>query len=372
MDLLIKRDELVRSLGRVQGIVERRTTTPLLSSVLLQARPDGLRLVATDKAMTFLGDVPATVRVPGEIAIDAVNLYQTARVLADDVVSITLLENQRVEVRCGTAVFKLNGYPGSEFPVTPPLDQSKSLTIAMGELRRIVDQTLFAVAPDENRYGLNGAHVEDVATEAGPMLRMVSTDGNRLCWSQAPYQGELGIHRKMLLPRKGLDQVRKLLDAGDDVPVEIAFGERAALVSFPGVMVHMRLLEADFPDYRQVLPASYKRRALVDRDALDAALRRVSIFAADSSHSVRFAFSGDSLVLTARKLDAGDSREEVAVDLVGEPITMGFNARFVLDVVGAVGGQRLALELGDVLSPCIVRSPEDDRCLFVVMPVRLD
>lgn len=372
MDFLIQRDELVRALGRVQGIVEKRTTSPVLSSVLLQARPEGLRLVATDKAMTFIGDVAATVRQAGEIAVDAANLYQTARVLAADVVSVTLLDNQRVEVRCGTATFKLNGYPGSEFPVTPPLDQSKSLTIAMGELRRIIDQTIFAVAPDENRYGLNGAHVEDVTTEAGPMLRMVSTDGNRLCWSQAPYQGELGIHRKMLLPRKGLDQVRKLLDGADDQPVEMAFGDRAALVRFPGVMVHMRLLEADFPDYRQVLPAAYKRRVLVDRDAFDAALRRVSIFAADTSHSVRFAFSGDGLVMTSRKLDAGDSREEVAVDLVGEPITMGFNALYIQHVMGATTGNRVALELGDTLSPCIVRLPEDDRCLFVIMPVRLD
>lgn len=372
MDFLIARDELVRTLGRVQGVVEKRTTSPVLSSVLLQARAEGLRVVATDKAMTFIGDVAATVRTPGEIAVDAANFYQTARVLADDVVTVSLLDNQRVEIRSGTATFKLNGYPGSEFPVTPPLDESKSLTIAMGELRRIVDQTLFAVAPDENRYGLNGVHIEDVTTDAGPMLRMVSTDGNRLCWSQAPYSGEIGIHRKMLLPRKGLDQVRRLLEGPDETPVEFAFGDRAALVRFPNVMVHMRLLEADFPDYRQVLPSAYKRRVLVDRAAFDAALRRVSIFAADTSHTVRFAFSGDGLVLTSRKLDAGDSREEIAVDLVGEPVTLGFNALYVQHVLAATTGSRLALELGDALQPCIIRLPEDDRCLFVVMPVRLD
>ena len=170
MDFLISRDELVRALGRVQGIVERRTTSPILSAVLIQAHADGLRLTATDKSMTFIGDVAATVRTPGEIAVDAATFFQTAKVLSDDVVSVTLLENQRVEVRCGAALFKLNGYPGSDFPVTPPLDQSRSLSIAMGELRRIVDQTLFGVAADDNRYGLNGAHVEDVPTEGGPML----------------------------------------------------------------------------------------------------------------------------------------------------------------------------------------------------------
>lgn len=371
MEFLIARDELVRALGRAQGIVEKRTTSPVLSAVLLQAGPDGLRMVATDKSITFIGDVPANVRVPGEVAVDATHFFQASKVLAGDVVAVRLLDNLRVEVVCGSATFKLNGYPGAEFPVTPPLDQSRSLTVPAGELRRVLDQTLFAVAGEDNRYGLNGAHFEDVSTEAGPMMRVVATDGNRLSWSQAPYSGELGIGRKMLVPRKALKHVQGLLDV-DDVPVEIAFGERAGVVRLPGVILHMRLLEADFPDYRQVLPASFKRQVHVEREVLLRALERVSIFAADASHSVRFQFGADGLVLTSRKLDAGDSREEIPVDLVGDPITLGFNAQFVMEVVRCLGAPKLVLKLGDVLSPCIVQVPDDDRCLFVVMPLRLD
>lgn len=370
MDFLIHRDDLIRALTRVQGIVEKRSTSPILSAVLVQASKDGLRLVATDKAMTFFGDFAANVRTPGEVAVDAANFFQIARVLPNDVVTLRLGDNLRLEVRCGSSHFKLNGYAASDFPVTPPLDQSRRMSMKAADLRRVIDQTLFSVAPDDNRYGLNGAHIEEVAGSAG-RVRFVSTDGNRLSWSEAPYEGELAIGRRMLLPRKALGELRKLID-GLDVDVTIAFGERAALVNFPGVMLHLRLLEADFPDYRQVLPAAHKRRALIERDLFTEALRRVQVFAADTSHSVRFAFDADNLVMTAKKLDAGDAREEVQVDLQGEPITMGFNARFMLDVLGVLGGSRVVVELGDTLSPCILRSQDDDQAMFVIMPVRLD
>ncbi len=370
MEFLITRDDLIRALTRVQGIAEKRSSIPLLSCVLLQARPEGLRMVATDKAMTFLGDVVANVLVPGGVAVDAANFFQVAKSLPPDSVSVRLADNLRVEVRCGNANFKLNGHAPGDFPVTPPLDQSRTLTISAAELRRVIDQTLFAVAPDDNRYGLNGSHIEETPGE-DPQLRFVSTDGNRLCWSQAPFTGELGIARKMLLPRKGLNEIRRLLE-GLECNAQLAFGERAALFSIPGVMLHLRLLEADFPDYRQVLPSGFKRRVVLDREPFQEVLRRVAIFATDGAHSVRFAFSGDGLVLTARKADAGDSREELPADLTGEPITMGFNSRFVLDVLGVLQGARVVCDLGDTLSPCILRDPDDERALFVIMPVRLD
>jgi DNA polymerase-3 subunit beta len=370
MDFLINRDDLIRALTRVQGIVEKRSTSPILSAVLIQARAEGIRLTATDKAMTYFGDFDATVRSPGEVAVDAANFLQVAKVLPNDVVAVKLADGLRVDVRCGNTYFKLNGYAAADFPVTPPLDQSRAMRVKAADLRRTIDQTLFSVAPDDNRYGLNGAHVEDVPGET-PIVRFVSTDGNRLSWSQAPYVGDLAIGRKMLLPRKALGELRKLID-GLEEEVSLAFGERAALVRFPGVMLHLRLLEADFPDYRQVLPTGFKRRVLVERDVFQESLRRVSVFATDNSHSVRFAFGPDGLVLTARKLDAGDAREELPCELSGEPITMGFNARFVQDVLSILPGGRVVIDLGDTLSPCIIRAHEDEDALFVIMPVRLD
>lgn len=373
MEFIIARDTFLHALSRVSGFVEKKSqNNSILSSVLLQAEGGTLRYTGTDKMLTLLGNVPATVSRAGEIAVDAGYLLNTVKSLAGDTVKCVLLDQQRLEVQCGSSNFRLVGQPAAEFPVTPPLDQSRSLRIPAASLARLLDQTLFSVASDDNRYGLNGAHFEQVAGADGtPQLRIVATDGNRLSWSQAPFTGELAIGRKSLVPRKGLAEVRRLIE-GAKAEVEIAFGERAAVVRLEDCTIHVRLLEADFPDYRQVLPSTFKRKAIAERVELQEALKRVLIFAQDSSRSVKFAFSEDALTLTSRKLDAGESKEEVRVDLHGEPITMGFNGRFLQEVLAVLDSTRVVLELGDTLSPCLVKSPDSPDALFVVMPVRLD
>lgn len=373
MEFVIARDTFLHALSRVSGFVEKKSqNSTVLSSVLLQADGNSLRYTGTDKTLTLLGNVPANVVRPGDIAVDAGYLLNTVKSLSGDTVTCVLLDQQRLEVRCGSSNFRLVGQPAAEFPVTPPLDQSRALTIPAAALARLLDQTLFSVASDDNRYGLNGAHFEQVSGPDGaPWLRVVATDGNRLSWSQAPFSGELAIGRKSLVPRKGLAEVRRLIE-GTKADVEIAFGERAAVVRLEDCTIHMRLLEADFPDYRQVLPSTFKRRANVDRLELQEALKRVLIFAQDSSRSVKCALSEDTLTLTSRKLDAGESKEEVRLDLHGEPITMGFNGRFLQEVLAVLDSARVVLELGDTLSPCLVKSPDSPDALFVVMPVRLD
>ncbi len=371
MHLMIHREELVRALARAQGIAGKRSTSPVLSSVLLQASGETLRATATDQAITLVADYAATIKTPGEVAVDATNFFQAAKVLRGDIVTLKLLDNGRLEVRSGSTVYNLTTIPSTEFPVAAAPWHARALFVRASDLRHTIDRVHFSVAGDDNRYGLNGAHVEDVSTHRHRLLRFVGTDGNRLTWAQMPYRGALGIGRKMLLPRKGLGEVRKLLE-GYEGEVGIAFGERDALVEWPGVMVHLMLLEADFPDYRQVLPSTFKRRAVVEKSALRDALWGVSILATDASNSVKFQFSSEGLVLSARKLDAGDSRDEVPMGYSGEPIAMGFNARFVGEVLAVIGGSRVSFEFGDALSPCIIRDVDAESVAFVVMPVCLD
>jgi len=378
MRFLIQRDVLLPALLRGAAIAPKKGSNAVDSCILLSAYEGGLRVTATDKAMTYVGNFSANVENFGEVAIDAANALQVAKVLPNDVVSVQLGENYRVDVKCGKSAYKLAGQAAADFPPAPPLDTKGSLTIDAADLRKIIDQTWFSVAPDDNKYGLNGAHLDAVTTDGGQVLRMVGTDGNRLSWAQAPFTGTLAIGRRMLLPRKPLAEVRKMID-GISGPVEIGFGERAAVVRFEGATVHMRLLEAEFPAYKEVLPTAFKRRVVVERARFLESLRRVSIFATDGSHSVRFAFSSDGIVLTARKLDAGDAREEVDVKgYDGEPITMGFNATFLQEAITAAGEDDVLIRLGDGLSPAVV-TPLDSAdvdaapdALFVVMPVRLD
>ena len=378
MRFLIQRSEFLRALTRGAAIAEKKASTPILTSVLLRATEGGLKLTATDKAMTYVGTFAANVETPGEVAVNAMNALQAIKALPDEVVELILADNAKIHVRCGKSVYKLEGQAAAEFPPAPSFEVSGSLSIQAADLRRIIDRTWFSIAPDDNHYGLNGAHLDAVDTPDGRMLRMVSADGNRLSWAQAPFTGNLGIGRRMLLPRKPLAEVRKMID-GFGGPVEIGFGERAAVVRFEGTTVHMRLLEAEFPNYKEVLPTNFKRRVVVERARFIESLRRVSIFASDTSHSVRFAFSETGVVLSARKLDAGDAREEADVkSFEGDPITMGFNADFLQDALTAAGEDDVLIQLGDALSPAVVTPLESadsnaaTDAFFVVMAVRLD
>jgi DNA polymerase-3 subunit beta len=372
MRFLVDRPNFLPVLKQLYAVAGNGSN-PVLSSIHIRAAGDKVILTATDMAMTATRIVSANVEDHGETCIPAANLVQVVGQLPNDVIVFDLGDNNRMNVKCQRSSYKLSGMEATEFPPAPTPVTGTPLTIDAADLRKIIDQTWFSVAPDDNRYGLNGAHLDAIDTPAGRMLRMVGTDGNRLSWSQAPFTGTLAIGRRMLLPRKPLAEVRKMID-GLSGPVEIRFGERAAEFAFDGTTVHTRLLEAEFPAYKEVLPKEFKRTVTLDRAAFAESLRRVSIFASDTSHSVRFAFSPDGLVLTARKLDAGDAREECACDLAGEPITMGFNAKFMQEVIVVLPAARVTLKLGDTLSPCIVQpfGEDDENALFVIMPVRLD
>ncbi|RME28299.1 MAG: DNA polymerase III subunit beta, partial [Deltaproteobacteria bacterium] len=205
MDLYIERDELIRGLGRVQGIVERRPTTQALSHVLLQARDGSLVMTATDTALALVAEYTARVEEPGELSVDAAHLYQIARVLPEPTVHLRSAPGNRLSIRCGSAEFTVVGISADEFPPLAARDDRSALTVHGGDLRRIIEETIISVSKDDNRYGLNGAHLEEVTSDDGTSrLRMVTTDGSRLSLSEAPFTGEFGMGRKMLLPRKAL------------------------------------------------------------------------------------------------------------------------------------------------------------------------
>lgn len=371
MDLYIDRDELSRGLARVQNIVERRSTHPLLAHVLLHARDGGLRMTATDTEVAYIGDLAANVEKGGEVAIDAASLFQIARSLPEPTVQLTLGAANRLEVKSGRARFRLPGFPAEEFPQLPAFDGKGTATLAEGALRRLVECTHFAVATDDVRYGLNGVHLEATDGEEGPRLRFVATDGHRLAAASAAYEGELVITPRTLVPRKALAVMRKLLE-GDEEKVELAFGEGAIRLSRPGQTFWFRLLDGEFPDYAAVVPREHKMQARVAREEFVSTLRRVMILVADRARAVRFAFGDGELEIEVHNVDRGEVKENLPIEIEGDPMTVGFNARFLQDVLSVLHGDAVVLETSNPLAPCLVRSPDDPEAFFVVMPMRLD
>lgn len=373
MELYIDRDAFLSGLSRVQGIVERRNTpNPILSHVLLEAADGRLRLTATDTELAFIGDLPANVVVPGEIAVDAQSLFQIAKVLPDPTAHLQLGAQNRLELTSGTAWYKVLCLPAEDFPSLPDFDGRSSIRVTGGQLRWLIEQTHFVVCPDDNRYGINGGHLEVVDGNDGePLLRAVATDGHRLSYAQTPFEGEFGMPARMLIPRKALGEMRKLTKR-DDEELELSFGESAALLTTSSERFYFRLIDGEFPDYRQVVPTSWQRRGVVVKDLLVSALKRVAVLAQDRGRPVRFSFDPTAVTVSASHTDLGEAREVVPLELEGEPLDIGFNIRYFQEVLQAVHGDRVVIELGDALSPALIRSPERDDGLVIVMPMRLD
>lgn len=371
MDIYIDRDELSRSLARVQGIIERRSTHPLLSHVLLHARDAGLRMTATDTEVAFIGDMAANVEKAGQIAVDAANLFQIVRSMPESTIHMSIGSGTRLEIRSGRSAFKLPGQPADEFPALPAFDRKGAASISEGELKRMVEQTHFAVATDDVRYGLNGVHMEERETAGRRVLRFVATDGHRLSAADTAIQGELQLTPRMLIPRKALGVMKKLLNSSDS-PVEIAFGEGAVRLSLPGQTFWFRMLDGEFPDYEAVVPSDNKVQAMIRKEDLLAALRRVGILIADRARAVRFAFGQDELEIQVHNVDRGEVKEAVPLELHGEPIVVGFNARYLQDILSVLGGEHVRLSLAHPLAPCLVEDPGAPDAFFVVMPMRLD
>jgi DNA polymerase-3 subunit beta len=371
MDLYIDRDELARGLARVQGIIERRSTHPLLAHVLLHARAEGLRMTATDHEVAYIGDLVANVTTGGQLAVDAANFFQIVRSLPEPTVHLTLRGNRRLEIRSGRAEFKLPGHAAEDFPALPTFDAKGSAKLGEAVLRRLVECTSFAVATDDVRFGLNGAHLEASRGPRGTQLRMVATDGHRLSAAEGPYSGDLVITPRTLIPRKALAVIRKLLESDAD-EVELSFGEGAIRLSRPGQMFWFRLLEGEFPDYHAVVPVENKHRATLRRDELASTLKRVGILVQDRAKAVRFSFGETDLEIEVQNSDRGEVRETVPLELVGGEVAVGFNAKYLQDILAVMNGDRVTLELAHPLAPCLLHDPDDESAFFVVMPMRLD
>jgi DNA polymerase-3 subunit beta len=376
MELKIATSELAKALGRSQGIVEKKSTMPILSHVLLEAKKDHLVVSATDLDLAVSSEHAEGCEIlkDGALAVSARHLYDIVRSLPEQQVTLKKAHNNYLELRCGPSEFRIVGLPAEDFPALPRFEKVPFGDIDPQLLLDMVERTFFAVSTDETRYNLNGVFFEPAAE----VLRLVATDGHRLSLVERPAGGAFGLKRGVILPKKGLQELRKLLaeavDAGADKgETKLGFVENSAIVRRPGVTLSMRLIEGLFPDYRQVIPKAGEKSAKLGRERLQETLRRVSLLSTDKAHAVKLELSKGALKVTSQNPDLGDAKEEVPVDYAGEPLKIGFNARYILDVLAVLKSKDVAFELADDLSPGVLRGTEDADQGFtaVVMPMRI-
>jgi len=368
MEFKAKRGGLIATLYWTQSIVERRNTMPILANVLIEAQKGTIRITATDLEVGVRGEVEGEVAREGTVTVNAKKLYEIIREAPDEQIQLKRLENDWVEIRSGKSVFKIVGLDAKEFPQFPKFDAKSLSTTPASTLREMIEHTIFSVSTDETRYSLNGVYVEQ---GEGGKVRMVATDGHRLAFDEKSL-GSLGLSKGVILPRKGLAELKKLLESGEDSAVSIGFKDNMGLITKDRIELFMRLIDGDFPDYTKVIPQGNPNIAKLEHEELLQALRRVSILSSERYKGIKMEFADGRVSISANNPDLGEAVEEIEAEYKGKPMSIGFNARYLIDVLGVLGGDgEIDVELKDELSPSVIRKNGVDNYLYVLMPMRL-
>lgn len=376
MELRIPVAELARALASTQGVVQRKNTMPILSHVMLDASvgKDGtgrLVLSATDLDVGVRSEQPCEVTTPGAVTIPARALADMVRELPGPDVVLKRLPNQHVEVKSGRTRARLNAMSADEFPPLPAYHEASFVALDTAMFVDMVDKTLYASSQDETRYNLNGVLFE--APQGNGPLTLVATDGHRLVRIERAFDGSgsFGITAPVILPRKGLSELRRILGNDLEGKLELGFKDNHAVVRRGTTLLGMRLVDGQFPDYKQVIPKLADKIVRLARQDLTGSLKRVSVLAQDRMQPVKLALSKDQLVVSCNNPDAGEISDDVPVEYAGQSIEVAFNARYLLEALSSLDDKNVLLKLIDNLSPGVVVGVDEPRHLCVVMPMRL-
>jgi len=370
MEFTISREELLQGLHLTQGIVERRTTIPILANVLIEAAGEGIVVAATDQEVGVRRRCEAKVKKKGALTTGARKLFEIVRECPEGAIVVRSLENNWIEVSFGKTRFKLVGLDPKEFPAMPSAAQDKerlSVSVPVALLQEMIERTQFAVSTDETRLNLSGIFFE--RPEAGK-LRLIATDGHRLSLITRTVEGGEAASG-VIIPRKGVVEIAKVIESGDD-PATVALQGGVAHVSRGGIDLSIRLVEGEFPDYKQVIPQKSERRLHVVGGELLAALRRVSVVSSERTRGVKFQLERDKLEISSVNPDLGEATEEISVEYDGVAFGIGFNAKYFIDALNVLPPEtHVEIGFNDEVSPGVLRSEGDKEFVYVVMPMRL-
>ena len=370
MEITASKFELLRELTATQGVVERKTTIPILSNYLFEAARDKLSLTATDLDLSLRTSCNAKVKKEGACTIPARKLYDYVRLLPDADITIKLLENHWVSIRCGRSNTKMVGMAKSNFPALPVFPAAGTIKIPAAVLRSMIAKTGFAIASEESRYTLNGA----LMVLKPESITMVATDGHRLAHVERAGEKFEGVSGEMktLIPKKAMDELKSLLDS-DVETIDFAKDESTLFFRVGPRLLTSRQLTGQFPNYEAVLPKDISKSIALHGEELGAAIARVAQFADERSRAVRLRLEKGELKLSASSTETGESEDSIEIAYDGEPMAIGFNAQYLMDFIKATGSCDVKLELKDAQSAGQLRPAEgeDYKYRYIVMPMRI-
>ena len=374
MKIHVAREDLLTALQRVQGVVEKRNTMPILANILLEAKAEGLDIVATDLEIGMRGLYKATVDEPGSVTFSARTLFDILKEVRHSDIEITVAENNWVTVKAGKSQFRVVGLPSKDYPALPAIEREGMLSIPAQGLLRLLKKTVFAVGEKDTRYVLNGLLISLIPAGKHVTIRLVGTDGHRLGWAEQEVTPDKSAipssELKVIIPKKAAIEIRRLLEEDDKEPL-LGFTKNLLILRKSGLVFTSRIMEGTYPNYQQVVPKESSKKVTVNRSELEGALRRVSILSKDKAHAVKLTFNPEYVHLSSNSPDLGDAEEEISATYKGEIFSAGFNARYFLDVLSVIETESLSLQMETPLSPCLIQEQGNPLFKAVVMPVKV-
>lgn len=347
---------------------------PILANVRLSAEDNKLSIAATDLEVSLVGEAEAKVKTPGSITVDAKVLHDIIRELPAKDVSLNVSKKQRLEIECGQSRFRINGTAAEEFPSIAGVDLHNPMTVDAPKFFDMFDKTAFAVSTDETRYNINGVYVESVEGPLGigkPCLRFVATDGHRLAMIDCPADG-VKLSEAVIIPKKGIQEIKKVLD-GNDGLAKIGISEGFFTVESGTVRLGVRLVDGQFPDYKQVIPTEHTAKIAVPRVELLAAMKRVSLVTTDKTKAIKCKLTGNTLVISSSSQEYGEASETLEVEAEGDDVTIGFSSRYVIDLLNSMSNsETISVQFKGDLGPGLFTGSGTEHYNCIVMPMRFE
>jgi DNA polymerase-3 subunit beta len=372
MKITAERSELLKSLGHVHRVVERRNTIPILANLLIKADSGKLSLKATDLDLEVTDTIAAEVAPGGATTVPAHMLYDIVRKLPDGAQIVLEGSGDRavLSIRAGRSRFTLQTLPESDFPDLAAGEMTHTFKLQAADLKRLIDKTQFAISTEETRYYLNGIYLHTAGSGKTTTLRAVATDGHRLAQCELPLPDGAAGMPGVIVPRKTVNEIQRLSENGEgEVAVELSAGKIRLTIG--NVVLTSKLIDGTFPDYARVIPLNNDKNLVVDKKDFEAAVDRVSTVASERGRAVKLSLTGGRLVLSVTNPDSGSATEELEVEYDADPLDIGFNSRYLLDIAAQIEDEVAVLKLADPGSPTLIQDKDSKGALYVLMPMRV-
>lgn len=368
MKIEIDKRDLLSLIGKTQNIVEKRNTMPILINVLLEADQNLLKVFATDLEVSLTDQIKAQVHQPGKVAVSAKSLFEIAKELSEGSITLIKKENNWLEIKQGKYTSKIVGISAEEYPIFPTFNSQAFIKIDAQVLKEMIDKTIYSVSNDETRYHLNGVFFE-LSPQTG--FKMVATDGHRMSMvNKTSTDVKVSATQGVIIPRKGLHEIKKILE-GIDGQVEIAVEGSQFVLKHASTILMIRLIEGKYPNYQQFIPQKLPQKVMINKEAFLTSLKRVSLLANQKSKAVHLNLTNGRMEISSNNPELGDAKEEIEVEYSGNEIKIGFNAKYITDILNSISNEKIDFELNDHLSPGLVRPHNDASYTCVIMPMRI-